>query len=104
MFGPKDLLALLDKIPAWKAIGEAPARVDALEQRLAALERRLERCPGDACPRCGALAVRFERTLGHRQQNTPEAFRIEKWTCQECGHSDTRQVMERATPRSSGRS
>lgn len=95
MFGPKDLLALLDKIPAWKALGEAPARLDALEKRVAALELRLERCPGAACPKCGALAMRFESAVGHRLQNTPEAFRIERWTCQECGYADTRQVMER---------
>lgn len=95
MFGPKDLLALLDRIPAWKALGETPARVDKLEARIADLERRLERCPGDACPRCGALAMRFDRVAGHRRQGTPDAFRIESWTCQECGYSESRQAGER---------
>lgn len=50
--GVPDILAILDKWPAWKALTEAPAKIAALEARIAALEARMK--PGGvACPKCG---------------------------------------------------
>lgn len=53
-----DILAILDKIPIWKRVQAAPDRIDALEKRIAELEGRLSRAPGQACPSCGALEYR----------------------------------------------
>jgi hypothetical protein len=55
----ESILDLLNRWPAWKKITAAPDRVDALEQRVAELENRLQRAPGEACPFCGALAMRL---------------------------------------------
>jgi hypothetical protein len=59
----EDILALLDKIPIWKRVQEAPRRIDELEKRVAELEGRLAKAPGQACPRCGELAFRVSSSV-----------------------------------------
>lgn len=84
-----DLLALLDKIPIWKRMQEAPDKIAALEARIAELEKRLERAPGLACEKCGALAVRLTqqgRIMGGHSGHWSD----DTWTCSECGHSEIR--------------
>lgn len=54
------VLKLLDKWPTWRGIKESPARIKDLELRVADLEGRLRRAPGEACPKCGALSFRVE--------------------------------------------
>jgi predicted Zn-ribbon and HTH transcriptional regulator len=39
-------------------IGEIVLHISDLQKRVAELEKRLERAPGEACPHCGALAFR----------------------------------------------
>jgi hypothetical protein len=39
-------------------IAQIITHLGALETRVADLEKRLERCPGEACPRCGNLTFR----------------------------------------------
>jgi hypothetical protein len=52
MVGVSDIVALLELWPGWKRVRDAPARVDALEERLAAVEW-LASVPADArCQRC----------------------------------------------------
>ena len=63
----ESILKLLEKRPAWKRVMDAPERVDALEQRVADLENRLRRAPGEACPRCGALEWRVAESTPSRQ-------------------------------------
>lgn len=46
----------------WKRVEAAPARIDELEKRIADLETRLKRAPGEACPKCGALEFRTVKT------------------------------------------
>jgi hypothetical protein len=48
--------------PHLRRINEAPDRIDALEKRVAELENKLQRAPGEACPHCGALEYRVDRT------------------------------------------
>jgi len=50
-----DLLKILDLIPLWKKLKELPAKVEALEAKVADLERRgLPPAPaGKRCPFCG---------------------------------------------------
>lgn len=86
-----NILALLNKWPAWKRITESPDRLDQLESRVEQLERKLRREPGEACPRCGERAVRVKEAkrdalfgdLGARKHVVE---------CEECGFSDERLV------------
>ncbi len=85
MFSIKDLNELLDKIPLWKKMKYAPERIDALEKRIASLEKQLSGT-GDICPKCkkptfelvGAKMV--EEILGIRQFN---------YKCSNCGFMDS---------------
>jgi hypothetical protein len=62
------MLKILDSIPAWKRMVELPGRIDALEERLAALEGAAPKRSGPTavdCPLCGApLKVIAERPHG----------------------------------------
>jgi len=85
-----EILALLDKWPEWKRVREAPARIDALEKRLAALEVAPKAAAGKQCLACGEPASR--RTSSKKD---PGPFgmmgaKIETWTCGACG--DTEEV------------
>lgn len=91
MFSTKDLLDLLDRIPAWKRLGELPAKLEAAETRIADLEKRLERMTGEGCPKCGALAMRLDQA-GRVTGPDSDLRRLDTWKCQECGHSEMRQV------------
>jgi hypothetical protein len=84
------ILSLLDKWPAWKRITQAPERVEALERRIAAIETKLQRAPGDACRYCGAWAVRL---VEERRDPIMGAAGVMRQTvrCEECGK--TREVL-----------
>lgn len=87
MVGLKDLLAVLDKWPVWKRVKEAPDRIDNLENRVEALEKRLEKVPGDACPACGSLAMRLTEQ-GRRMGGGLTSYRHDVWTCEECSYEE----------------
>ena len=53
-----DILEALKGWNRWKQIEGAPEKIEALERRVTELESRLQRAPGEACPRCGALDYR----------------------------------------------
>lgn len=89
-----DLLALLDKIPIWRRVQEAPGRLDALEKRVAALEARLARAPGQACPSCGAAEFRVSATQPHPELGDFGAKNVTR-TCGACSFED----VELVTPR-----
>jgi hypothetical protein len=52
-----EITELLKRWDVWKRVEESPARIDALEKRIAELEKRLQHAPGEACPSCGALNI-----------------------------------------------
>lgn len=72
----EDILKALDRVEAWKALQEVPAKTRAIEERVTALEASLARCPAEGCPYCGARAWRLERTMMWGQ--------CEIWHCLEC--------------------
>lgn len=87
----KDLLAVLDRWPRWKRIVEAPARIDALERRLAALEAAQHAPPLETCPSCGQKACRLtgarpDRLFAHTG-GTRRSYR-----CDNCGQESERLV------------
>jgi hypothetical protein len=59
MLSLKDLNELLEKIPLWKKMTQAPDRIDALEQRIVDLERKLSG-DGAACPFCHGMTGQLE--------------------------------------------
>jgi len=81
------ILQLLDKWPAWKRIRQAPERLDALEKRVAELESRLERAPGEACPRCGELTWRVSKSHPDRDFGD-HGITIRTMKCEKCGFEE----------------
>ena len=86
----QDVITALDQIPLWKKLKNAPEQIQALEKRVAELEKRLEN-PGDACPRCGKLAF---RVVSERPHNDPDlgslGLTVRNMKCQECGFESSR--------------
>jgi ribosomal protein L37E len=85
-----NVLSALDHWPEWKKLRATPAKVDELEQRIVALEARLQRAPGEACPSCGALAFRVEKSEPSQTSFADLGARDYHWKCQECGYGDVR--------------
>ena len=87
MVSVSDILAILDKVPLWKSLKALPARMDALEKRLAALEGMGNAVPGRPCPDCGAKALRRTSSVPHPTFHML-GTQLETWTCQACGGTD----------------
>ena len=94
MFAIKDLLALLEEWPKWKRVRDAPEALDALSLRVLELEKKLARCPGEACPHCGELEFRVEKSGPAGRYAMVGEFEREK-RCQKCGYSESRLVKDR---------
>ncbi|MBI1179131.1 MAG: hypothetical protein GC201_01140 [Alphaproteobacteria bacterium] len=79
----------LDTIPIWKTLKGLPQRLEALEARIAMLERAAKQ-PLDRsleCPKCGHNPVTVDKVTS----DTPFAFAGAKnrhVTCPVCGHKD----------------
>jgi hypothetical protein len=56
-----DILKILDQIPIWKKVSALPARIEALEKRVAELERAKPPATG-ICPLCQS-PVRVEKEV-----------------------------------------
>lgn len=69
-------------------IGQLVLHISELQNRVAELEKKLERCPGEACPHCGAHAYRINHIadLGFSER---EFFA----KCQDCGFEDHYRVL-----------
>lgn len=92
MVSLSDMLKLLDQLPVWKTLKTMPARIEALEQRLDALEQTqtIPKSPGQPCPSCGENALR--RTSSKISSGPFGALgaKDEIWTCETCGETDQR--------------
>jgi ribosomal protein S27AE len=97
MVGVTDIVELLKRWDRWRRIDEAPERIDALEKRIAELEAKLQRAPGAACPKCGELDFRTDRTApgGGLLGGLGMGIVDRKMKCGSCGHTETR----RETPK-----
>jgi uncharacterized protein with PIN domain len=86
-----NILRALELWPEWKKLRATPALVDELQRRIAALEERLQRAPGEACKACGALALRLEKSEQSANVHQEVMGRQDHhWKCQECGHVEVR--------------
>lgn len=90
-----DILDLLRRWDYWKRIEEAPERLDSIEQRVAHLEERLKRAPGEGCPRCGALAFRIQEARQAPEPWGSMGAREHVRRCEECSFED----VEMTTPK-----
>ena len=66
---------------------ENAAKVPELEERIAALEERLNKAPGQACPACGELEFRTERTEPHPKYGGKGVVN-RHLKCAACGHTE----------------
>ena len=84
-----NILTALDHWGEWKQIRATPSKIVELEKRISELESKLRRAPGEACPKCGALEFRIQRsdTAQHPLHRT---HRTHYWKCKECGYEDER--------------
>lgn len=67
-------------------------RIAAIESRVRALEKSLERHPADACPKCGERALRLSRAGGVIKGGGPNHWREDVWQCEKCAHHEKRVV------------
>jgi hypothetical protein len=82
----------------WVQLKIAPERIAALEKRIADLESKLARCPGEGCPRCGALAMRLEISERSRSLYSEFGAREETWRCTECRRATVQTVYPKGIP------
>jgi C4-type Zn-finger protein len=87
-----DIVELLKRWDRWRRIDETPERVDALEKRIAELESKLQRAPGQACPSCGALEFRVISSNPSAPPFGQLGARDHTYKCQSCGFQDVRHV------------
>lgn len=69
----------------WDALNAAADNVAYLQARVAALEKRLDRCPGKGCPHCGALAFRVESS--QPDLNLP-MLQVRQMKCEQCNFAE----------------
>lgn len=92
-----EITDLLRRWDVWKRVEEAPDRIDCLEKRVAELEAKLARAPGEACPRCGALEYRVIEAKPHPEADFARmGSRLHVLRCGECGFSDERVAKRRS--------
>lgn len=84
-----ELVELLKRWDVWKRIEATPDKVEALEKRIAALEDKLSRAPGEACPKCGTLEFRVESTKPHPDFGDM-GVSIRQCKCGACGFTEQR--------------
>ncbi|HEY2915191.1 MAG TPA: hypothetical protein VGK21_17635 [Candidatus Angelobacter sp.] len=87
MLALKDIIELLDRWPKWKRIQSTPEQIEALVNRVAALEERLTRCPGEGCPKCGELTYRVESSKPHHMFGNVGAM-MRTMKCEKCGFTE----------------
>ena len=88
----ESILKLLEQRPIWKRMMDAPARVDELEKKVATLEDRLRRAPGEACPHCGALEYRVAESKPHEEFGHMGAT-ARTMCCGECGFREDKLIL-----------
>jgi hypothetical protein len=95
MFALKDILEILDRWPSWKKIQATPGQIEALGERIAELEKRLARCPGEGCPSCGELSYRIVSSEPHPTFGNVGLI-VRTMKCENCGFSEDKMI----TPKS----
>ena len=87
----EDVMKTLDRIPNWKRIQAAPQAIDALEQRIKALEAKLAPATGDQCPSCKAMAYKLMRSTPAPPPWGGMGVRQDHFQCGACDYTDIRE-------------
>jgi hypothetical protein len=82
----------------WEQIVGTPEKVVQLERRVAELESRLQRAPGEACLHCGALAMRLDRTQKPMIWTHKYGALEYHWKCGECGFAVVKTEIPKNMP------
>ncbi len=90
MLGLGDIVKLLERWDVWRRIEAAPGRIDALEERVAALEAELKRRPAvEACTKCGHEPFKVTDVQPHPSLGDV-GVQERVHACDACGHTETR--------------
>jgi hypothetical protein len=82
-----DVMKALDRWAEWGPIRAAPAKIEALEKRVAELERKLNgKWPPDVYKGCGERQLR----MSSQYPLDRGALVNEEWKCAACGKGETR--------------
>jgi|GEM_PF-1106514 len=85
MISLSDIVKLLEQVPLWKRLKELPGRVEALEAKVAELERTLAARPAaDRCPKCQEADLKLASERPHPTFGRHGA-RLRKLRCVGCG-------------------
>ncbi len=95
MFGLSDLNTLLEKIPVWKRLVGLPAEVDALRERVAALEAKLgQPLSKDACPQCGERTFFVEKSQPSLGGMGKAGYLDRVYACKACGFREQKKGVK----------
>ena len=85
-----EILGLLEKFPAWKRIVDSPAKIEALEKRIAAIEAKLSG-GGEKCPSCGEYNFKVVNSIPHPILG--DIGGVERtYECKACGFSEKKLI------------
>jgi hypothetical protein len=86
----KDIIVILDNIPIWKQLKELPAKLEALEKRVAELENKVT-LTADNCPKCKAKTFEL---LSTAPDPVFGEMGVQKrlYQCSACGFEESKSV------------
>lgn len=87
----EDVMKALERIPAWKRVAALPSELDALKQRVAALELRLAPATGDSCKKCRAMTFNLVESKPAGPPWGDMGVMEDHYACSSCGYMDKRQ-------------
>ena len=92
-----DIMQVLESVKGWKEIQAAPARIDALERRVAQLESALKIKPaGDFCPKCHTATLKVvAEGPAHTHALRLSGIKMRALACSDgaCGYAVDRMVQ-----------
>lgn len=86
----EDVMKALERLPIWKRLVGLPQEVEALQKRVAELERKLGPKPGAECPMCGERAMKVIATRPHPQFRV-FGTKLDTPSCSSCNHTADRE-------------
>lgn len=85
----EDVMKALERIPMWKRVNLLPDQLQALEERVKALEAKLDGPAGLACRRCNGQTLMFQRS-----ESDPTfgdlGVQLDFYRCSSCNYEETK--------------
>jgi transposase-like protein len=85
----EDIISALERIPIWKRVSALPAEVQALRERIEALEKRLAGGSGQRCPVCNSTDFKVTGSAPDADFSFAGVMR-DTYRCKDCGHQESR--------------